>query len=653
MNRGLTITLGIIAALILTLSACTTPTPRTIVETVVVEHTVEVVKTEEVAGESPATPPPEATVEPKTLAVCISEEPETLYWFGGTTQTAATHIFEAIYDGPIDNRTYDHQPVILEKLPGLEDGDAVIDAVTVQQGDIVVNDQGDVVELTPGEIIRPASCGSTECAVEFDGTPVQMDQMAATFKMREGLTWSNGERLTADDSVYGFELQADPDTPSSRYLVERTASYRAPDDVTTVWTGLPGFVDELYYTNFWHPFPRHLWQEELGYAAADLIEAEESARTPMGWGAFMITAWAQGDHITVERNPHYFRADEGLPYLETIIFHFVSDPNAAAAKLISGECDVATHDISLMEQAELLLELEREDLINLVFENTGVWEHIDFGINPADDYDRPDFFEDSRTRSAIAYCLDRQRAIDLVLYGQSPVLDSYLPPSHPLYAGDMLTTYGYDPEQGQALLEEVGWIDEDSDGIREANDVEGVPNGTPFEITFSATMSPAREKYIPLVREDLAECGISINVETLPVAEFYAEGPTGPLFGRRFDLAAFAWLAHTLPSCEYYLGTDAHIPSEENQWSGYNVSGFRNEEYDAACLQALGSVPESEAWIEGHKEAQRLFSEQLPAIPLFLHIDLAATRPEVVSFALDPTEESEMWSIEVLDLENR
>lgn len=650
MRRASIMTLGALVALSLLISACATPTAERVVETVV--HTVEVVKTVEVVEESTPIPTPvePEPVKPDTMVICMGKEPDTLYWFGGSIQPTASHIHEAIYDGPIDNQTYAHQPVILRKLPSFEDGDAVINTVTVQEGDIVINDQDEFVELVPGEIIRPSGCRNTECAVEFDGTPIEMDQMAVTFKLLEGITWSDGEPLTADDSVYGFELQADPDTLASRYLIGRTASYEAIDEITTVWTGLPGFIDELYYINFWQPFPRHLWQEQLGYTAAELVEAEESARKPMGWGPYVITEWAEGDHITVEKNPNYFRADEGLPALDTIIFRFVPDPNAAVAQLVSGECDVATKDTEVSEQAELLVKLEQEGLIKLNFENNRVWEHIDFGINPVGDYDRPDFFQDVRTRTAIAHCLDRQRAVNTILYGQSPVLDAYIPPSHPLYAGDLLSTYEYDPEQGMALLEEVGWVDEDEEGVRQASGVEGIVDGTAFEITLTSNTDPVREEYMKLFQQDLAECGIDVTLENLPTPEFYAEGPNGPLFGRRFDLAALALIAYTIPSCENYLGTEAHIPSEANQWNGYNTPGFQNEAYDAACLQALGARPGSEAWIEGHREAQRIFSEQLPVIPLFLRIKLAATRPGVQGFTMNPTEDSAMWNIEELDL---
>ncbi|MDF1513320.1 MAG: ABC transporter substrate-binding protein, partial [Anaerolineae bacterium] len=395
MSKKLLAALGAIVVLSLVLSGCVTPTPETIVETVIVEKTVETIveKTVEVIKEVTPEPTAEPDAGPKTLVVCQGQEPETLYINGGS-MLASSHVLEAVYDGPIDNRTYGFQPVILEKLPSFDDGGAVLETVTVQEGDMVVDDSGVAVELAAGMMVRPSGCLAADCAVEFTGDPVEMDQIVATFVMVDGLMWSNGDPLTADDSVYAFEVGADPDTPSSKYTVDRTASYEAVDDKTAVWTGLPGYIDSVYFTNFWNPLPRKLWQEELGLTAADMLEAEESSRMPMGWGPFIITEWVSGDHITVEKNPNYFRASEGLPYVDKVIYRFIPESNAVVAQLISGECDIGDQTAHLDDQSELLLKLEQQGVINPTFVTGTVWEHVDFGINPVEEYDRPDFFED-------------------------------------------------------------------------------------------------------------------------------------------------------------------------------------------------------------------------------------------------------------------
>ncbi len=649
MVKRLMAMLGAVVVFAMLLSACATPTPAVVQETVVVQQTVQVENTVEVVKEVTPTPAPTSPAGPKTLVVCMGQEPDTLYLYGGD-MLAAAHIQEAVYDGPIDNRTFAYQPVILKKLPSLADGDAVINAVTVQAGDMIVDDTGTPVELADGTMVRPAGCRSSDCAVAFDGTPVDLDQMVVNFELVDGLMWANGDPLTTDDSVYDFELVSDPDTPTSRYTVERTASYEAPSDTTAVWTGLPGYIDSVYFTNFWHPMPRKLWQEDLGYTAADLIEAEESSRMPMGWGAFNITEWVAGDHITVEKNPNYFRASEGLPYLDQVIFRFVPDSNAAVAQLISGECDIATQDAAIEDQAPLLLTLEQEGVLQPIFVTGTSWEHVDFGINSVPTYDRPNFFGDVRFRQAFAQCLDRQSVVDTVLYGRSVVISSYIPPEHPLYAGDMLTVWPYDPEAGMALLEEIGWTDTNGDGIREAHGVDGITDGTLLEFNWGSTTATLRIQYMQIYQQNLAGCGIKVDLENLPSAEWFADGPEGPLFGRHFDVGSFTWVTSVEPPCDLYLGLDTNIPSAENNWGGQNDPGFMDPDYDAACLRALTALPGSDDYIQGHKDAQAIFSEQLPVVPLFLRLKVAATRPEVKGFVMDPTQNSEMWNIETLDL---
>jgi peptide/nickel transport system substrate-binding protein len=200
-----------------------------------------------------------------------------------------------------------------------------------------------------------------------------------------------------------------------------------------------------------------------------------------------------------------------------------------------------------------------------------------------------------------------------------------------------------------ALLEEVGWVDADGDGVREASGVEGIPDGTLLEFKWGSTTASMRVQYMQIFQQNLAECGVKVNLENLPAAEWFADGPEGPLFGRQFDLGSFAWLTSVEPPCDLYISD--LIPTEEVNWGGQNNPGFINDEYDAACKGALASLPGSDAAAEQHKEAQRIFSEQLPVVPLFLRIKLAATRPVVQGFVMDPTQNSEMWNIESLDLD--
>ncbi len=589
------------------------------------------------------TPPP---AEPKVLTVCLVGEPDTLYLYGGTRLASARHVMEPLYDGPIDHLSYAYQPVILQKVPSIADGDAFTRTIRVREGARVVDAEGQVLGLAEGVRVRPVGCHADECAVEFEGEPLWMERIEVAFVLREDVAWADGEPLTAADSVFAFQVASDPATPGSHYLTDRTAHYYSLGKWRIKWVGLPGFIDSTYFLNFFPPLPRHQLE---GRSPAELLQADETRRHPVGWGPFIVEEWVAGDHITLSRNPYYFRAAEGLPYLDQVVFRFTSGAPEMIAHLLSGECDIGTHDAGFEPFMPLLAQAERHGLLEVISATSSGWEHIDFGIDPVPDYRRADFFGDVRVRQAIIQCIDRQAIVDEVTYGRSVVPDSYLPPVHPLYAGDRLVHWDYDPAASRVLLEEIGWLDENEDGVREAHRVQSVRAGTSFEVTLLIPSdSVATQQAARIVKANLADCGIHVDLETLSQWEFFADGPDGPLFGRQFDLAETTWWFDVIPACGHYVSSE--IP-DKGHWYGDNPAGYSNPDYDAVCQAALQALPGTQQYEEYHKQAQVIFSEELPAIPLFMWLRVALARSGVLNFTLDPTAQSELWNIEMLDLQ--
>src|SRR5262245_9587421 len=151
-----------------------------------------------IAATPTPTPPPlgTPTLAARALTVCLGEEPNTLYPYGNLN-SAARSVLSAIYDGPMDVVEYGYKPIILEKIPSLEDGDAQVSPVSVNAGSEVVDSSGDVVLLSTGTKVRPSGCRNDGCAISYDGSSsIQMDQLVVTFTMLEGLMWSDGAPLT-------------------------------------------------------------------------------------------------------------------------------------------------------------------------------------------------------------------------------------------------------------------------------------------------------------------------------------------------------------------------------------------------------------------------------------------------------------------------
>ena len=414
---------------------------------------------EPVALSTPDTTP---TVAPaRTLTVCLGEEPNTLFPFA-SHNAAARSVLAAIDDGPIDTLSYDYQPVILERIPTLAQGDVQIVPVSVQAGDTVVDADGNGLMLSAGTRLRPSGCRGDDCIVTYDGTStLQLDQMIVTFHMRTDVTWSDGTPLTADDSVYAYQLEVETAEVGSRFLVDRTQTYEATDPATTQWWGIPGYLDRSFATNFWAPAPKHAWS---AFQPAELPQIDIASRSPIGWGPYQIEEWVPADHITLTKNPNYFRAAEGYPKFEELTFRFIADPNAAISELTAGRCDILDPSIHLDGQVALLSQLEQAGQARSTIAPGMSIEWLGLGIVPGsyDDgislakNDRPDVLADARTRQALALCMDRQKAVDTVLFGRSTVPLSFVPVDHPLYNGSV-QVYKHDPAAGIQLLEQVGW----------------------------------------------------------------------------------------------------------------------------------------------------------------------------------------------------
>lgn len=600
--------------------------------------------------------PPTLEPPPSTLVVCLGQEPESLYRYGpeylyGDTGRAAESVLQAIYDGPIDVRGYQHAPVILEQLPSLEQSDARLLEVQVDEGDLFFDPDA----LLPGTLERgdrylPSGCHSGECIRTYSGGPVSMDQLQVDFRLLPEVTWSDGEPVTAQDSVFAFELDQHVDTPSPKTLVDRTASYQALDERTARWTGIPGYIDSEYFSNFWSPLPAHQLNQ---FSAAELLTAPETTRTPLGWGAYIVEEWRTGNDILLRRNPEYFRAAEGLPAFDFLLFRFVSNNLGNIEQLLTSECDVldetATADALNVETIDsealaTLVDLRTAGRVQLATGAGAEMERLEFGIEPRPGTGLIPLFGDPRTRAGIAACIDRQGFLLEALLGLSEGPQSYLPASHPL-AIIPDSPLEYDPTAALELLAEAGWIDHDADPATplRAQGVERVANGTELSFEFLTTPDGYHQRLAEQLQSDLSACGIRVELDFLPQEELFEPWPDGPAFGRQFQTVGWAWPSWVSPLCEMFAGQE--IPSD-GQPFGINASGFSSPEYDAACLDLLLGLPESGAYAAAARSTQQIFADNLPAVPLFMRPRVIAFGANVCGFAIEPTAFSAIWNLE-------
>lgn len=596
--------------------------------------------------------PPTPTPIPSVLNVCIGQEPESLYLYSGTRNQSTWSVLEGLYDGPIDYVKYEYIPVILTKIPSLQEGDAQILTVNVKQGMYVVDAEGVMRALQKGVKYLPAGCTSADCVVEYPGTgEVTMDQLVVKYQIREGINWSDGTPLKSSDSVFSFKLAGSQSYTGNKDLIHKTESYIALDEKTTQWTGLPGFRDQQYMTHFWIPQPEHIFSGKTPESIASDPMATEK---PIGWGPFTVSEWVAGDHITLQKNPVYFRASEGLPRVDYVNFRFLkTTPEQSIEALLTKECDVVDESTLFDAQIATILQLQDAGKLKALLTPSPVWEALYFGISPAsydDGYlpgmgDRQDLFGDARTRRALAMCVDREKIIQEYWSGTSMIPVSMIDRTNPISLGvDKLIPY--DPVQANALLDEIGWKDMDQNPAtpRVAVNIPTVFLGTPLQFTLYTTNAELRKSVGNRIVSDLAACGVSVTMKDYSPEDLFANGPEGPLFGRNFDSTTLSWSPSTMPACQFF--SSSHIPSNGNAWYGENIGGFSNKAYDDACLTASSVLPSEEKYVETQQAVQAIFMEQLPVIPLYQYVRIGLSQPGLCGYQMDATSRSSLWNLE-------
>ena len=594
-----------------------------------------------------ATPTPQARV----LTICALQEPGSLFIYSDQS-LAARNVREAIYDGPVDMLGFQAAPVILSEIPDQADAGVAFESVDVAPGASIVDSQGGLVSLEQGVQYLPAGCRETGCAQIYEGEDsIQMDQLVVQFRLRPGLQWSDGTPLTADDSQYSFEIARQMYPRVRQNLLIHTALYQAQDAETIVWRGVPGYRDPAYATFIFQPLPRHAWGS---FTVEELLANDNVNLTPLGWGPYTVTEWTRGDHITLARNPLYWRAAEGLPYFDHLIFRFISDQEEILAGLLAGECDLVDDTAGLETQAERLSQLQTEGKLLTTYQTGTAWEHLDFGIQPvaAAGETSASLFQSPPLRQAIATCIDRERLANELFFGISQVPDTYLPPSHPLANPDV-KQYAYDPEAASALLDSAGWSDTDQDPAtpRQAQGVVGVADGTPLVIELLTSDEAEKATVAQVLQSNLAECGIQLTVNALPLEELYAPGPEGRVFGRTFQLAQFNWSNSYEPPCFLYLSSEipGPYPDYPRGWGGANASGYQNAEYDLACRTAMTFLPDDPQYTANHLRAQEIFTNDLPALPLYMRLKLVAARPDLCGLQVEAGSSSALWNLEAFN----
>jgi peptide/nickel transport system substrate-binding protein len=187
--------------------------------------------------------------------------------------------------------------------------------------------------------------------LQNSGVSLDGSRMTVTYKLKDGITWSDGKPVTSSDVKFTWEsLLKDPKV-TSREGYDKIESIETPDPNTVVMRYKEIYAP--YLSRFTVLYPKHVLD-----GVAD-ISTHEYSRKPLGTGPFVVTEFKAADSITLERNPNY--REKGKPYLDKIILRSVPSREVAIAQLKAGEVDAMWNILEAQ-----IPDLDKESNVNLI-----------------------------------------------------------------------------------------------------------------------------------------------------------------------------------------------------------------------------------------------------------------------------------------------
>jgi peptide/nickel transport system substrate-binding protein len=397
------------------------------------------------------------------------------------------------------------------------------------------------------------------------------DGKTITIKLRDDITWSDGEPLTADDFVFTYQMiMSDKNIPLGRYPFDKYVTNVEAKDGTTVVVTLNEPFAAWLTSLFYYVLPKHVLQPVFD-AEGTIDNAEWNRNPTVTLGPFVLSEWETGSHLAFTANANWVQP----PKLAQIFVRIVPDDAAQEAAILAGDSDIGTFLSS--DQIE---KLEADGKVKVHAVTSGYNEAWFLNVNPATA--RP-FMLDVNVRKAIALATDRFTIVkDLLVEAVNPVNVTYWDTTPP-YQTDTLTPYPYDPEEAKSLLDAAGWTDSDGDGIRDKM-IDG--QKVDLIVRYITNTRELRKNVQAVVEQQWKLVGIGAELVNHSSDIFwngYADG--GPMALGEYDIAEYSSVMDAFPDPDASSGwTCDQIVSAENP-DGSNDQGYCNPQIDDLMAQ--------------------------------------------------------------------
>ena len=465
------------------------------------------------------------------------------------------------------------------------------------------------------------------------------------FKIKEGIKWSDGQPLTADDFIYTYEVVADKDYKGNEkkgisYIkgvneynqgnAEKIPGIKKIDNRTVEieFKGFPGTITAPYMWGLLrYVLPKHHLN---GIPVKDMPNSPKLRTDIVTLGPYIPTEIISGVGFKAKANPYYFK---GKPKVENLSVEVISGRNYLEITK-KGYYDIMVFALGSTEDYPILEKFNNIEIIGNMssgysaFEiKLGYWDK-DRNENILDPNNK---LADKRVRQALAYALDIDNKITDVKikgaghYNLTERATTVIPPILKKYYNENIQGYPYNPEKAKRLLDEAGYRDINGDGIREDK------NGQPFVITIAkgednyidtGKKVDAYKSVVGHAVEYWKKVGINARIVTGDFQELQKKNRGDD---KEIDI--------------YYVANgltyDAYNPYFYKRRKNFNTtSRFASEENDRLLDETVSqrSMKDEMYKIQAYKKWQEYYMEQLPEIPLFYSYNIVIVNKRVKNF---------------------
>jgi peptide/nickel transport system substrate-binding protein len=431
--------------------------------------------------------------------------------------------------------------------------------------------------------------------------------------------WSDGQPYDVRDVAFTWQLILNPTFFGSVPGLNPSSSPEvSPDHLSITFHLKQPFAPflALWTDGYTAPLPAHHFSSMTPEA---ILKSADRLNPKVVSGPFIMAESVRGDHYTLVRNPRYYRASEGLPYLDKVVLRSVEQD----AKLKDVQAGTVTSAWFLDVDVSKVQAYQRLSNYTLVTSSTSaIFEALWFNFHNTVLASHPE------VRQAMAMAIDHQALIGVARQGfASPLCTDHpsaLHPGYELYANCPV----FDPALANQLLSDNGWV-KGADGVR-------TKGGQRLEFEYATTTASFRIAGEAIIERNFKEIGIRLDIHNYPSGTFFgsllpggkASPPTGAVAGRD-DIAQWRWVYGYDPDDSSLLACDQVPPK------GVNFTFYCNPALDALYAQELATADAGERQQIFH-QIHQIYLKELPFITLYSLTDLSIVRKGTHNYQPSP-----------------